>query len=351
MSAHGARDEQGIRVTLLITGGTGFLGSYLASHVAEEHPSERVVVLEKFPVPARISGVLDRVTVVEGDVTDLGTVETVVRRHHVERVAHLAFVLGGPAPGTVPAYTAVQCQGTANVLEAARRAGVSRVLFASSVAIYGPQAAAVLTEDLLVNPVGLYASAKAWGESVARHYSDEHGLDTVVLRYGSTYGLGRASRGSYASGLTGVPATVHYMARVEDAARGKDVVMPTDDAEADWLYAGDAARAAWLALTAAKLSHRVYNVGSERRPVGDFTNALRRALPGVTITSSAEELPGHAHAAMDFSRLRHDLGFRPRYDFDEGIGDYIRRVRAHDSYVTQAAAGTGTSRPAGKEPV
>jgi nucleoside-diphosphate-sugar epimerase len=112
--------------------------------------------------------------------------------------------------------------------------------------------------------------------------------------------------------------------------------MPRDDAAADWLYAGDAASAAWLALTADRLSYRVYNVGSERRPVGEFTEAMRRVLPGVTVASSSTEQPGHPHAAMDFSRLRDDLGFVPRYGFDEGIADYVDRVRAYDAHSLES---------------
>jgi nucleoside-diphosphate-sugar epimerase len=229
-------------------------------------------------------------------------------------------------------YVQVQCQGTTNVLEAARLAKVDRVLFASSVAAYGQQTAEILHEDLVPNPSDPYGACKAWGEAMGRHYAEHLGLDVVSLRFGSTYGFGRGWRGSYNSGLLAVPAQVHYMARVDDAVRGHPIEMPRDDAIADWTYAGDAAQAAWLALTASNLSYRLYNVQAERRPVGDFTAALRRILPEADVQTSTTELPGHAHAPMSNARLVHDLGFLPAYSFDDGLADYIERVRINDRY-------------------
>ncbi|MDT3445779.1 MULTISPECIES: NAD(P)-dependent oxidoreductase [unclassified Pseudofrankia] len=316
----------------LITGGTGFLGSYLTRHIVQAQPSERVVVLDNRVDRGRIADVLDRVNVIEGDVTDLNTVRTAIESYDVSHVAHFAFVLGGPAPGKAVPWVAVQSLGMANVLEAARAAGVKRVLFGSSVAAYGRPNVDILTEDLVPEPADIYGDSKVWGESLARHFTRFLGLDTVVLRFGSTYGLGRAWRGSYDSGLMTPPPDVHYMARVEDAARGKPIVLPHEDAMADWLYAADAARATWLALTAEHPPHHLYNVGSERRSVGDFARALRKVLPDVPITLSATEMPGHAHLAMSTRRLREDLGFAPAYTLEDGLRDYIDRIRAYDQF-------------------
>lgn len=177
-------------------------------------------------------------------------------------------------------YVQVQCLGTANVFEAARLAGVSRVLFGSSVAAYGKQDVNVLTEELVVNPSDPYGACKAWSEAMGRHYDQQLGLDVVSLRFGSTYGHGRGWRGSYSSGMLDVQPKVHYMARVDDAVRGQAIELPRDDALADWTYAADAAQAAWLALTKPSLSYPLYNVSAERSPVGNFTRVLRKQLPG-----------------------------------------------------------------------
>jgi len=122
------------------------------------------------------------------------------------------------------------------------------------------------------------------------------------------------------------------MARIEAAVRGQPIAMPRDDAEADWTYAGDAAQAAWLALTADELPHHLYNVGTERRCVRDFTKVLRELLPEATITTAGDEAPGNAHAPMDASRLKNDLGFAPRFTLRSGAEDYIRRIRIYDAF-------------------
>jgi len=320
-------------LSILITGGTGFLGSYFAHYAVAQ--GEDVVLLDRYADRGRIADILDRVTLIEGDAANADLVASIIAEHGVDRVAHFAFILGGPKLGQMLPYVSVQCLGTANVFEAARVAGVKRVLFASSVAAYGKQDAPLLAEDLVANPGEVYGASKAWAETLGRHYTDHLGLDVVSLRFGSTYGLGRGWRGSYSSGLLDVQPKVHYMARVDDAVRGLAIEMPRDDAIADWTYAGDAAQAAWLALTAPKLGHRLYNVQAERGPVGAYTQALRKLLPEVDIRSSETELPGNAHAPMDNSRLVNDLGFVPEFTLESGVADYIERIRAYDRYHQQ----------------
>jgi UDP-glucose 4-epimerase len=322
---------------LLITGGTGFLGSYFTRYALRDRGLDHVVVLERYVDRGRIEDVLDRVILIQGDVTDLDTVTSAIEEHQVDRVAHFAYMLGSPAPGQMVPYVRVQSLGTAVVLESARAAGVERVLFCSSVAAYGRQEQTPLTEDLPVNPVEPYGSSKVWGEALGRYYTDELGLEVVSLRFGSTYGLGRAWRGSYTSGLLNLPPQTHYMAGVEDAVRGKPIELPRDDAVVDWTYAADAAQAAWLALTTAQLPHHLYNVRSERRPIGDFARALRQLLPDAHIETDQTEQPGRSHPSMDNSRLINDLGFQPRYPLEAGLQDYIGRVRAYDRYRSRHA--------------
>jgi len=328
-------------VTILVTGGTGFLGSYFTRYALQQGGQDRIVVLDKYVDRGRIADVLERVTLIEGDVAEHDTVSSVIEDHDIDRIAHFAFILGSPAPGQMIPYVRVQALGTANVFEAARSADVKRVLFCSSVAAYGRQDVARLSEDLPGNPTEPYGASKVWGEALGRHYTQQLGLEVVSLRFGSTYGLGRAWRGSYSSGMLKPPREIHYMAKVEEALHGTAIEMPRDDALADWTYAADAAQAAWLALTADHLPHDLYNVSAERRPVGDFTRALRQLLPQAVIRVSAAD-PGHPHPPMDNTRLKTDLGFAPGYTLKSGLEDYIERVRAYDRYRCPGSSAVDT---------
>src|ERR1700712_1036350 len=285
-------------MTILVTGGTGFLGSYFTRYALEQG-EEHVVVLEKYPDLGRIADVLDRVTVIEGDVGDFTTVQTAMADHDVDRVAHFAFILGSPTVGNMVPYVRVQADGTANVFEAARQQGVKRAIFCSSVAAYGTQTASRLTEDLIGTPTAPYGFFKIWAEALANHYTAQQGVEIATVRYGSTYGLGRAWRGSYNSGLFTPPSELHYMARLEQLARGEDVEMPNDEVTADFTYAGDAAQAAWLALTAPNLPHQLYNVCSAHGPVGEFRRAMQDLYPDREVVEIASERPTRAHLPMD----------------------------------------------------
>lgn len=323
-------------MVLLVTGGTGFLGSYLTRYALAEGGEEHVVILDRYVERGRIADILDRVTIVEGDIADPDLLGETILKFGIDRIAHFAFILGQPAPGQMVPYVKVQTLGTATLFECARLAGVKRVLFASSVAAYGRQNAAALHEDLVPNPSDMYGASKVWGETLANHYTEKLGLEVVTLRYGSTFGLGRGARGSYKSGLLPLPASVHYMARVECAARGEAVTMPRGDALADWTYAADAAQAAWLALTTDSLPFHLFNVGSSRLPVSSFTSAMRDLLPDGAIAESETELPGNPHLPMSNGRLQ-QIGYQPRFSLHDGIRDYLQRIALFDRYYEQLA--------------
>jgi UDP-glucose 4-epimerase len=315
-------------VALLITGGTGFLGSYLTRY-ALEAGEDRVVVLDKYADCARLAGVLDRVTLVEGDVADSETVRGLIDAHGIDRIAHFASILGSPARGQLLNFVKVQTLGVANVLEAALEAKVRRVVVASSVAAYGRQTADRLHEDLVPNPQNPYGSAKVWAEGLGQHMAREFGLDVVNLRFGSIYGSGRGWRGSYNSGILSSPGRNHFMARVEDAVRGSPIVMPRPDVWTDFTYAADAAKAAWLALMAPELPNRLYNVGARQHSIGEYTETLRELMPEADITVSETEAPT-GPAPLDTTRIQRDLGLVLDYSLRAGLADYIMRCREYE---------------------
>ena len=312
-------------MSTMITGGTGFLGSYLARHMVQEKGVKDLVLFERYPNRSRIAEVEDQVTVVEGDVLEPQEILEAMERYNVDRVIHLAFILGGAAKGKVVPYLRIQCMGTANVFEAARIHGIKRVVYASSLAVYGRQSDQSMNEDEPTRPRGLYGAAKLWGEHVAEVYNSDYDMDIISLRPCSIFGLGRARRGSYATGLVNIPEIPHFMALPELAALGESITMPPDHQVADWIYAADMAEAWWLALNVESPPHRVYNVRSEQRPVGDYTEHLRRLLPDVQISVSDKTIG--IGQIMDNTLLVKELGFKAQYTMETGLEDYVNRIR------------------------
>jgi nucleoside-diphosphate-sugar epimerase len=175
------------RPIVLVTGLSGLIGSALHHHLAEG--AYEVRGLNRRPVPGVVCH--------QADIGDLAAIEPAFTG--VDVVVHLAAAVGSPPFETVVRDNVV---GTYNVFEASRRAGVRRVVFASSGAVVAgyeqeaPFAALVagrydeaasvplLTHDTVTHPTGLYGASKVWGEALGRHYADAHGLSVICVRIG-----------------------------------------------------------------------------------------------------------------------------------------------------------------------
>ncbi|MGH7986248.1 MAG: NAD-dependent epimerase/dehydratase family protein [Candidatus Binataceae bacterium] len=316
----------------MITGGTGFLGSYLTRHLVRQKglAGKELILFDRYPSRERIADVAEQVILITGDITEPTELMAAIKRYEVDNVYHLAAILGEPAPAQVVSYMKVMCEGTLNVFETARIAGVRRVVYASSVAVYGRASfrgkapGSELDEDDPPSPGTFYGMCKLYAENLAALYSRRFGLATVGLRPTSVFGVGRGARGSYASGLL-PPQEIHYMVLPELAALGKPVVMPPDDTESDWIYAADAAEAWYRAMHTPKPPRLVYNLAAERRRMADVTAHLRKLLPEASIGVSEKRV--WTTPNMNCQNLRKDLGFEPQYSMESGLADYLDAVR------------------------
>lgn len=319
-------------MSIMITGGTGFLGSYLTRHLVREKgiSGKDLILFDRYPNKERIADVLNDVTLVTGDITEATELAAAIKSYGVEQVYHLAAILGDPTPTQVVPYMKVMCDGTLNVFEMSRILGVKRVVYASSVAVYGRKSfrgknpGAELDEDDPPSPAGFYGMCKLYSENLAALYTRRFGLQTVGLRPTSVFGLGRGARGSYASGLL-APQDVHYMVLPELAALGKSVEMPPDETESDWIYAADAAEAWYCAMNTPAPPRPVYNMAAERRRMADVTDHLRKLLPEAQIGVCEKRV--WTTPNMNYRNLRKDLGFEPRYTMETGLTHYLNMVR------------------------
>ncbi len=171
----------------LITGGAGFIGSHLAERLVREQLGS-VIVLDNLHRgnTENLSSCWDQVSFVKGDIRDLPFIEEITQGcTHVFHLASQSNVMGAVQH---PDYTlSSNITGTHNVLQAATRARVSRVVFASSREVYGESTVLPVVEDAPLLPKNLYGVSKLTGELFCRLFARD-GLETVVLRLANVYG-------------------------------------------------------------------------------------------------------------------------------------------------------------------
>lgn len=308
-------------MTILVTGGTGFIGSTVVKLLLPER--ERVLVYDRAPDNASMRSVLApgeiaEVPVVEGDVLDLPRLFETIAGHRVDRVVHLAYLLSTASGANPWLASKINVEGTNNVFEASRQLGVRRVVWASSIAVFGPQEAyppGPIPHDAKHDPRNLYGACKSFNERMAREYGEKYGLDTVGLRFGTGYGPGRHG------GFGGWSADL-----IEKPALGQPAIIPFADETINWCYVEDDARAILAALRAETHPALAYNCTGEARPMRDAVAYVRSLLPQARI----ELRPGRFVMAHDFDRTltERDLGWKPGFAMEQGIREYVNLVRA-----------------------
>jgi UDP-glucose 4-epimerase len=309
-------------MSILITGGTGFLGRHLVRHMLEAGEKD-LIVLDAVPNMKAIADIAPQIKVAPGDVLEVTALIDTINKYKVEGIVHLAYLLGtGGIRNPLPSIN-VNCIGTTNIFEAARLTGVKRVVYMSSVAVFpmrrtlgGPE----LSEDDPPAPDSVYGACKLFNEHIATYYASAYGLDPVGIRPTSVFGEGRGHR-------RGADAD-HFMVLPELALLGHAVTMPPNDQVSDWMYCRDAAEVFLRAYRAQNLKHRVFNMSGAPRQTGEITAYLREILPQAKI--SVSDTPFVMTSLVKTDRLREELNFTPKYTVEEGILAYLNDVRKRE---------------------
>ncbi|MFX1566292.1 MAG: NAD-dependent epimerase/dehydratase family protein [Promethearchaeota archaeon] len=257
---------------VLITGGTGFIGSHLAKRLVAEGYS--VFLFEARPNEARIHEIADRVTVVEGDVGDLESITSTLRKFKILHIFHTAAALSVEAEQDCETAYACNVSGTYNILEAARMSGVRRLVFLSSLAVFGANTPFPFHETSYRDPSSFYGVSKAFGEMLGNYYHLRHGFDFRGVRFAVVIGPGRRGAG----------ATVTYSSFIEDVALGRIGIIDIPESTIlPIIYVEDAADFLMALWKAPKLSHRIYIAGGVPIPIKDLISTVRRRIPKAEI--------------------------------------------------------------------
>lgn len=236
---------------ILVTGGAGFIGSHLAERLLAA--GHRVRVLDNLSTGRRANLPLhSRLEFLQGDIRDPDQVARAVA--DAQAVYHLAAVASVQASVDDPIGThGANFGGTLNLLEAARRQGVRRFLYASSAAVYGDTAESPVREDSVLRPLSPYAADKLAGEHYLFFYALKYGLAATAFRFFNIYGPRQDPSSPY-SGVISI--------FVERARAARPVTIFGDGKQTrDFVYVADLAEILYRALAQTQTDGRVLNVG------------------------------------------------------------------------------------------
>ncbi len=306
----------------LVTGGAGFIGSHIVDALVDRGDSVRVLDNLSSGKLANLDRVRAKIEFIEGDVTDPSAVARAV--DGVEGVFHEAALASVPMSIEQPLASHAACAtGTVVVLDAARRAGVRRVVYAASSSAYGDVPSSPKFESDVPSPISPYAAAKLAGEMYCQAFSAAMGLACVALRYFNVFGPRQDPNSAYSAVIPRFITTI---------LAGKQPTVYGDGLQSrDFTYIGNVVQANLRASDAKDAAGQVFNVGDGRsQSLLQLIDALNRLLGTKVSPNHEPPRPGDVRESMaDITRARSVLGYAPQIGFDEGLRrsiDYYRSI-------------------------
>jgi nucleoside-diphosphate-sugar epimerase len=305
----------------LVTGGAGFIGSNLVGRLIEQ--GQTVRILDNFSTGKRenLEEYAQSVALVEGDVREYATVRRA--SDGVNVILHQAALPSVPRSIKDPLSSdAVNVVGTLNVLQAARDAGVKRVVFASSSSVYGDTPELPKHERMTPNPLSPYAVSKLAAEQYCRVFARVYGIETVSLRYFNVFGPRQDPDSEYAAVI---PKFIRAMLRDK-----QPTIFGDGEQSRDFTFVENVIDGNLLAATAACEPGIVMNCACHGRfTLNKLVQAINEILGKEIHPLYAPARPGdvkHSFASIDLAQR--SIGYSPSVEFMEGLRRTIEWYRA-----------------------
>jgi len=286
-------------MSIMVTGGTGFIGNRIIRKLLDR--GEEVVCFDLAPPRNNLEPYADRINFYRGDISQIPHLLEAINTFKVHKLIHMAALLPPDTEDRPHFGMSVNIQGTNNVFEAARWTNIQRVVYASSIAVYGVQETfgnRPINENDLSDPVNVYGMTKAANDFAAGRYRERYDMDIRGVRICTVFGHGRVT------GMTGMIGGL----MMSLPAVGKPVTMQFDPNEASpMIHAEDAAEIFVQVSLSNNLQHPIYISGGHLATIQDIANIVKEYVPEAQITTGDRPVP-HVYL-VDNSRMLSDIGY------------------------------------------
>ena len=323
-------------MNVLVTGGAGFIGSNFVRYLLKTHADVRVVNLDKLTYAGNLDSLTDvsgdsRHSFVRGDITDSRLVDSILHEHRIDGILNFAAESHVDRSILEPdVFVATNVMGTHNLLFLAREHKLSRFLQVSTDEVYGSLGArGKFHEDTPLAPNSPYSAAKASADLLCRAYFRTFDFPVIVTRSSNNYGPCQ------------FPEKLIPLMTI-NALEGRPLPVYGDGKHVrDWLHVEDHCRAIDLIFREGKPGE-IYNIGGgcEKRNIDVVRHILKILNKSDSLVRFVKERPGHDRRyAMDITRLRTELNWRPAVDFDEGLRRTVRWYVENQSWWKRVVTG------------
>jgi UDP-glucose 4-epimerase len=300
----------------LVVGGAGFIGSHIVETLLAKNYTVRVLDNFTTGTLSNLRHVLDHIELIPGDIRQVDTVAKACQG--IDAVYHQAAIASVAQCTEDPLGSHdVNVTGTLNVLEQAKRAGVQKVMFASSAAVYGANPEPIKTEDMPPSPISKYGIDKLTGENYCRYYGHASDMDVICFRYFNVFGPRQLKNSHYSGVLTIFVNTL--------LAKGAFKLYGTGEQTRDFVHVHDIVQANLLALKSPPKGFSLFNVAT--RQEYSLLTILNWLQQQVSETLDIEYLPERRHDLRQslgcIESITRELGYTPQKEFFKGLQEFI----------------------------
>lgn len=299
---------------ILVTGGTGFIGSHLVSRIL--HEGGEVSVLTRQEKKS------EKVNFIRGDITSIDVLEQITK--NVDIVFHLAGYVDVSGAIKNPALDfETNAAGTFYLLDSARKNGVDKFIYISSARVYGDPQYYPQDENHPLKPKEFYGASKLIGEIYCTVFNKNYGLQTVVVRPFSVYGPGKLPKAGSLSGVVSI--------FVRNAFEGKELLVTGDGSQTkDFVYISDVIDGLILAATNDKCVGDVFNIGyGEGVSINRLAELVIEKTKTKTIIKYIPQVQENVSNCADIAKAKSTLKYRPKISIEEGLQWYIDWYRKY----------------------